>query len=351
MAKPIVRLSLFFMLLMFGTYNSSAASQTPERLQPTPVPLPGGRAGIGFDDLGCAPDLNRVIVAAGRSGNLDLIDPTTLNVTTIPGFSAQDQYGGGHDESITSADTGDHVLFATDHTKQALDAIDPATETIIASVAVAADPDYVRYVPDTNEVWVTEPDREQIEVFSLSDKQAPTHAVVIAVPGGPESLVIDKAHSRAYTHLWNGKTVAIEVKRHTILATWANGCAASRGIALDEQRGFLFVGCSEGKAVVLDVNHDGRQLASLADGAGVDVISYNPTLAHLYLPGASSATMAILGVAKDGKLTLLDRVHTAQGAHCVTADDLGNAWVCDPDHGQLLLIKDPFPSSDGPNQP
>ncbi len=135
----------------------------------------------------------------------------------------------------------------------------------------------------------------------------------------------------------------IDVKRWMILATWANGCAASRGIALDEQRGFLFVGCSEGKAVVLDVNHNGQQLASLADGSGVDVISYNSALAHLYLPGASSATMAILGVAKDGKLSLLGRVNTAQGAHCVTADDLGNAWVCDPDHGQLLLVKDPFP--------
>jgi hypothetical protein len=52
---------------------------------------------------------------------------------------------------------------------------------------------------------------------------------------------------------------------------------------LDETHGFLFVGCSEGKAVVLDVNHDGRLLSSLELGEQVDVISYNPTLMHLYL--------------------------------------------------------------------
>ena len=45
----------------------------------------------------------------------------------------------------------------------------------------------------------------------------------------------------------------------------------------------------------------------------------------------------------DGKLALLGIVDTTNGAHCVTTDDLGNAWVCDPDRGQLLLIKDLFP--------
>jgi hypothetical protein len=98
----------------------------------------------------------------------------------------------------------------------------------------------------------------------------PAHSAFIAVSGGPESLVIDKTHERAYTHLWVGKTVAIDTRRHTIVATWANGCTDSRGIALDEKRGFLFAGCSEGKAVVLDVNHDGQQLSSLTYGSGVD---------------------------------------------------------------------------------
>jgi hypothetical protein len=55
--------------------------------------------------------------------------------------------------------------------------------------------------------------------------------------------------------------------------------------------------------------------------------------------------MAILGVANDGKPVLLGEADTASGAHCVTADDPGNAWVCDPDHGQLLRFPDPFPAS------
>src|SRR5262249_13901295 len=118
-----------------------------------------------------------------------------------------------------------------------------------------------------------------------------------------------------------------------------------RGIALDAAHGWLFAGCAEGRAVVLDVDHAGRQLASLAVGAGVDVIDYNPTLAHLYLPGANSATIAIVGVAATGTLSLLGTAATAAGAHCVAADTQGHAWVCDPDHGQLLRISDSFPAS------
>jgi DNA-binding beta-propeller fold protein YncE len=319
----------------------SSAKANPGNIQPTPVPLPGSSGGIGFDDLGYDAQLGVVLVPAGRTGNLDLIDPKTLTITTISGFSAQNGFGGGHGDGTTSVDAGRGLLFATDRNKMQVDVVDPATKTILSSAPVDSDPDYIRYVDLTGELWITEPDKEQIEVFSLFQDKTPVHSVFITVRGGPESLVIDKTQGRAYTHLWAGATVEIDLKTHSILTQFPNGCRDSRGIALDEKAGFLFAGCAEGKTVVLDVTANGRQLSSLNFGAGVDVISYNPTLKHLYVPGASSATMGILAVSDDGKLSLVATADTASGAHCVTADDLGNAWVCDPDHGQLLLIKDP----------
>ena len=45
------------------------------------------------------------------------------------------------------------------------------------------------------------------------------------------------------------------------------------------------------------------------------------------------------------KLTVLGTVPTASGAHCVTADDRSNAWVCDPDRGRLLVFKDSYAPS------
>lgn len=311
-------------------------------LTASPVSLPGGSAGIGFDDLLYSLQLKQVIVPAGRTGSLDLVDPQTLKVTTLNGFSAQNQFGGGHGEGTTSADFGKGYLFAIDRTAMRLDMVDPISKTILGFAAVASSPDYVRFVEATGEVWVTEPDHEQIEVFSLGSGTPPTltAAGVIHVSGGPESLVIDPTRQQAYTHLWGGATVAIQLKTRALVSQWPNGCIGSRGIALDETHGFLFAGCVEGKVFVLDVEHGGQQLSNFSYGLGVDVISYNPKLSHLYLPAASSAMMAILGVSASGKLSLLGTVKTAQDAHCVTADDQGNVWVCDPSKGQLLLVKD-----------
>src|SRR4029077_12912585 len=120
----------------------------------------------------------------------------------------------GHDQGPTSVDEGGGFLFVTDRTTRKLSVVDPTAKKIVATVSVATTPDYLRYVPQTNEVWITEPDMEQIEVFSLSGNQ-PGHAARIKTPGGPESMVVDRTRDRAYTHLWGGGTISVDVHTRT----------------------------------------------------------------------------------------------------------------------------------------
>jgi len=315
-------------------------------LRAIPVPLPAGEAGIGFDDLGFAPGLGKLLIPAGRTGNLDFVDPTTRQVIPLTGFSSQKSFAQGHGEGTTSADFGRGLIFAIDRTAQKLLVLDPAAKTVVARTDLGGSPDYVRWVETTGEVWVTQPDKDRIEIFTLpsSGPPVPVHKEFVAIPEGPESLVIDVARHRAYTHLWESTTLAIDLKTRAIVARWPNRCVGSRGIALDAERGLLFAGCAEGKAVVLDVQHDGAVRDTLVAGAGVDIISYNPLLRHLYLPGGKSEMMAILGVTKAGKLSLVGSVKTARAAHCVVADDHHQVWVCDPGHGRLLLVDDTLPA-------
>jgi len=312
-----------------------------EAIVPPPLPLPGGESGIGFDDMGFAPSIHKVLVPAGRSGNLDLIDPDTMQITAIGGFSSRKSFGGGHGQGVTSADEGRGLLFATDRDAKQLIVVDPKTKSVIATAPLASGPDYVRYVSATNEVWVTEPGAARIEVFSLPQSGAPkaTHVDFISIPGGPESLIVDKTRGRAYTHLWTDTTLAIDLKSRKIAERWKNGCSGSRGIAMDPARGFLFVGCDEGKLTVLDLN-TGAQLGSASSGSGVDIIAYNSHLAHAYLPGEQSGTMAIIGISTKGAATVLGTAKTAEGAHCAASDDRDNAYVCDPNGGRLLIMKD-----------
>jgi hypothetical protein len=311
----------------------------------TAIPLPDGRPGIGFDDLRFSPVLGRVLAPAGRTGNLDLVDPATHAVTAIGGFSTGIAFLGGHDEGPTSVDYGNGLLYVTDRSTMRLHIVDPVARRSIGYARVSASPDYARYVAATNEVWITEPDAEKIEIFSIASGTRPVSVGSVAVPGGPESLIIDGVRARAYTFLWGGAAVAVDVHARTVAEQYSNGCSASRGLALDEARGFLFAGCNEGKAVTLDVAHGGQQLGMVKSGTGVDVIDYSPSLHHLYVPGASSHTMSIVGVDAVGALSLLGTAPTVPYAHCVVADDRGNTYICDQENGQLLVFADPYPAN------
>lgn len=323
-------------------------TQSPPATTPAdgPLELPAGKPGIGFDDMRFSPRLG-VLVPAGRSGNLDVIDPKTRAVRALGGFSQQADYSGGHDDSVTSVDDTGDALAATDRTARTVVVLAPDTGAVIATAKLAAGPDYVRWVAPTGELWITEPDAEQIEIFKLADgKLATTKADRIAVKGGPESLVIDPQRKRAFTHLWEGSTVAIDLAKRTIVATWTNHCKGSRGIALDAARGQLFVGCAEGGVTVLDVDHDGALLGQAAPaGLGhLDIIDYSPTLHHVYL-SSTAGTIAIVGIDAKGAATALGTVDGAKGSHCSTTDGAGTIFACDPPNGRVIVRTDTYPAS------
>jgi len=83
----------------------SGSSGAAELAASSTVTLPGGAAGIGVDDLRFAPSLGVVLVPAGRSGRLDLVDPKTANVTSISGFSEAKALEAGTDQ-------GSHCIAA-----------------------------------------------------------------------------------------------------------------------------------------------------------------------------------------------------------------------------------------------
>src|SRR6185436_10264109 len=346
-AEGMTMKSSLVILWTLVLFASGAAAQPPAApvLTAEPLALPGGEGGVGLDDLAFAPGLRRVLVPAGRTGRLDLIDPATRKMQEIGGFQASAAGAGGHGAGTTSADEGGPYLFAIDRTALRLSVVDPRQGKIVAGAPLGGSPDYVRFVAATHEVWVTEPDKEGIEIFSLSaaDPPVPAHRDFFSVPGGLESLVVDAGRKRAYSNLWKSSTVAIDLASHKVVATWPNGCEGSRGLALDAGRGLLFVGCAEGGADVLDLAHDGAVKDRFRFGSGVDIVAYNPALRHLYVPAAKTGQMAVAGVSGEGKLTLLGTVASAQGAHCAVADDHRQVWVCDPKEGRLLVARDTLP--------
>lgn len=329
------------LLLALGVAGAAHADLTA-----LPFPLPPGTTNAGFDDINFSVALNRVIVPAGKSGKLFLIDPATGAMETVAGFGAT-PLPGGRGGGTTSAGAGAGYIFAIDRSNRTLVAVDPATRTIACSVTLAGGPDIVRYVAPTSEVWVTEPHDARIEIFSFTVTGGPTlaHVAEITVPeDAPEALVVDGPRHRLYTNQESGTTFGIDLATRTIVTSWPIGCGP-RGLAIDEKAGFLFVACEEGQAAVLDLNHGGKELGRITVGAGIDLFDYSAPLHHLYLPGSGSKSMAIVGVSSRGALTLLGTVPTAERAHACATDGWGRVWVTDSMHGRLLLVHDPFPAT------
>ena len=338
----VVPVSLGLLLGMAGSARSDdgkgqAPGQAENPVKVEAVSLPGGEEGIGFDDIAYAPALRQVLVPAAQTGRVYLIDPVTRSHESCAVWQGR----------TTSADAGDGYVFATDRTHSVVNVIDPKLHKVVASAALAMEPDIVRYAPTSHEVWVTEedPNKGQVEVlaFSAEGNIRLSHVADVKVAGGgPESLAVDSGRSRVYTNREDQKrTVAIDIASHRIVAEWKNGTEnSSSGLALDEAHGWLFIGSGAGGISVIDVAHDGRILGTLKVGKGTDIIGYNPSLRHVYVPDPKEGTLSIIGVSTSGEPRLLGMIETAKGSHAATADDRGQVWVTDPSHGRLLLVKD-----------
>src|SRR6266850_1638197 len=91
-----IPLTLSCVLLRPGTSAQDAQARAASAAKPAAIQLPGGEGGIGLDDLRYSKKLGRVLAPAGRTGNLDLVDPQSGAIESIPGFGAKEGYGGGH---------------------------------------------------------------------------------------------------------------------------------------------------------------------------------------------------------------------------------------------------------------
>jgi len=176
--SSLVALVLPALLLLLGMAGSvrsddgkpKAPGQTENPVKAVAVSLPGGEERIGFDDIVYAPALHQVIVPAAQTGRVYLIDPATSSHESCVVWQGR----------TTSADAGDGYVFAADRTHSAVNVIDPKLHKVVATATLEMEPDIVRYIPATHEVWVTEedPQKGQVEIlaFSAGGKVLLSHA-------------------------------------------------------------------------------------------------------------------------------------------------------------------------------
>ncbi len=377
MLKNWARRAVIFLALAGLLTACSSLKLNPYNLTTQIAPLPFN-APVSFGDFTYDPQLHRVIIPAAETGQVALIDPLDMQVQLISGFSRQADNANPRIGATSVAAAGG-FLYGLDQATTSIKTIQLSSGNVVSSTSVQAAPDDIRFVSATGELWVTEKALHQIEIFSLSAEDPPTlqSTGVISVPNGPEGLIIDDQRGLAFTNRPDQSlTDVIQVMTHAVIAQWGSGCTSAKRMAIDENDGYLFIACEEGKLVALDINNDGLQLASQNFGGDLDAVAYNSNLHHVYLPSGASGVVAVFQLQKQAvtpepasspgialeatpaaissetstpemetSLRLLGTADTDINANCVTTDQNNNLWVCDPDHGQVFTIRDAFPDS------
>lgn len=139
----------------------------------------------------------------------------------------------------------------------------------------------------------------------------------IDLGGKPEFLASDEAGKIYINRVDKNQVAVVDIKSRKVLAHWpvAPG-GATVGLAIDTARHRLFVGCRNPPKLIVMSTDDGKVLADLPTGAGVDATRFDGRQAF------ASCRDGKLSVAAEvnGTFEIVETVATAPGARTMDLD-------------------------------
>jgi hypothetical protein len=320
----------------------------------TPIALPGASGVVALDYFAYDRLTGKLWVPASNTGNVDVIDEKSDAVSQVTGFKTGEVELRGRKILLgpTAVSVGDGVVYIGNRGDSSLCVIDAQTlkrgeclQVAPPSAGPAAAPDAVVYVAATKELWITTgappigvaSADKAIQVFDVSEPRHLKLKLKIPLDGSAEGYAVDNQRGLFYTNIEEaGKTVAIDVRSHKVIAEWRVHDDL-QGLTLDSARGLLFVACGD-HVVSLDVAHGGRLIDSLVTGPGLDNIDFSSDQKLLYAAASITATLSIIEVGDDGKFHLKALVPTVKGARGVAAGKGETAYLIDPAEGRILKM-------------
>jgi DNA-binding beta-propeller fold protein YncE len=329
----------------------SSNAARPEELVAAAIPLPGATAPVSLDFLFYEPDASRVWVPAGGSGSVDVFDIAKHGFTRIEGFQTAEREAHGRKRVLgpSAGAVAGSFAYIGNRASQEVCAVDLKSLKKGPCLKLSTGIDCVEFVPATQEVWVTAPSVQSLIVLQALPKGALKQKATIKLDGAPEGYALDQANGLFLTNLEDkGSTLAIDVNTHAVRSTWQAACAADgpRGVALDSERGIVFVACTDHVQAV-DVAHGGALLGKLDTGAGLDNIDYVAKTGLLYAAAGKAAKLTVARLDKSGQFEVAAVGVTAEGARNAVADASGTVYVADPQGAHLLVLR---PKRDEPQQ-
>jgi YVTN family beta-propeller protein len=213
-----------------------------------------------------------------------------------------------------------HRGFTTNGAEAKVGIIDLQTLKLISKVDTGQGPDAYAYDPARHEVYAFNGGGRSATVID-----AATGSVVATIPlgGRPETGQADPAAGRVYVNLEDKSAVAvIDTKTHALVATWPIAPGEEpTGMAVDLATHRLFVGCGGNKMMLMIDATNGKVVASVPTGQGVDATWFDPGT-KLAFSSSGDGVVAIAREDGPGALTPVQMLTTARGARTMALDPL-----------------------------
>lgn len=196
---------------------------------------------------------------------------------------------------------------------------DLKTNAVLGTLKARPDADGIIYDKATGLVLVSCGDEGVLVTIKADvDPKKGSIDAPIDLGGKPEFLASDGA-GKAYVNLEDKDQIAVvDLKARKVLAHWpvAPG-GAPVGLAIDIARHRLFVGCRKPQKMIVMSTDDGKVIADLAIGAGVDATKFDGQRAFA---SCRDGKMSIVGENASRKFEIVQTVATAVGAKTMDVD-------------------------------
>jgi hypothetical protein len=196
---------------------------------------------------------------------------------------------------------------------------DLKTFEVLGKVAAAEDADGIIYDPASDRVLVVCGDAGVlIPIKPDVDPKTGKADPAIELGGKPEFLAAN-GQGKAFVNLVDKDQVAVvDTKAGKVLDHWPVAPGGSPvGMAMDTQKHHLFIGCRRPQKMIVMSSEDGKVLADLPIGAGVDATKFDDGNAF---GSCRDSTLAVVSETSPGKFDVVQTVQTKPGARTMGVD-------------------------------
>ena len=242
----------------------------------------------------------------------------TIAVDEKTGKTVADIPGQKHNHGVALAPSTGRG-FITDGEDGSVTVFSLADHKVLGKIAAADDADGAVFDPASNKVLVACGDAGKLVPIAADvDPKAGAADAAVELGGKPEFMAVD-GKGRAFVALTDkDEIVVVDTKAMKVVARWPTapgGRPVGLGIDADGKR--LVVGCRKPQKLLVMSADDGRILADLPLGAGVDAAAFDGGDA---LASCSDGTLAVARANEKGEWTVAQTVRTQKGSRTMGVD-------------------------------